>query len=305
MITVDDGSTDHSQELCLSRCQADQRFRLITHSENKGASEARNTGIAHATGDYVLFLDNDDWWEGEDALQQVFEAAQKGDFPDLICYPMGEYLPHGDRLVLPSYHSEQEVNNMDDFFERADYLIAKGMFYSSASGKAVRRDLIENNGIAFNTQLKHNEDTEWSHSLLCHANSIQWMDHAFYIYRRNSAVSQSTDSPLKPVIASLASIVNKHARLVHDGTLQGKRMECVSQFMAYIYVLLLAYLFMENSEDNKQKRIEQKSNVWLLNFDANKRVSYARTCAKTIGFSMTGRLLALVMKRERNRIKHA
>lgn len=305
VILVDDGSNDGSQEICLDRCRIDQRFKYIPHGTNKGASAARNTGLKNATGDYVLFLDNDDWWGRNDALKKLYETAKQGHMPDLICYPMAEYYANKDQLIIPTCKLEQEANAIVDFFDCVNYLIGKGLFYSSASGKAVKRSLIENCNIEFNSSLKHNEDTDWSHSLLCNANSIRWIDMGFYVYRRNSAVSQSTSSSCKAVALSLESIVEKHVQMVEKGILHGPRMTCTSNFAAYAYILLLAYLFMDGNAYCKQARIEQKRNAWLLNFDANTRVSYVRRCVGAIGFNATGHLLAAIMRRERNRIKRS
>ena len=305
VIMVDDGSTDHSQALCLSRCQDDQRFKLITHDENKGASEARNTGIANATGDYILFLDNDDWWEGVDALQNLHKAALRWHYPDLICYPMSEYYPIENQIHRPCYRFEQQANMIGDFFECSTFLIANGLFYSSASGKAVKRKLIERHGIVFDGSLRYNEDTDWSRALLCCANSIKWIDAPFYVYRRNSSVSQSTSSSIREVAESLKTINNKHMLAIEDSTMDKRRVACTSNFIAYAYVLLLSYLFMEENTESKRERTRQKKNDWLLAYNANKRVSYGEKCKKIIGYNFTGHLLAATMKRERKRIRNS
>ena len=63
VIVVDDCSPDRSGEIAKSFVERDDRFIYVRHEENKGVSEARNTGIDHATGDYILFLDPDDTYE--------------------------------------------------------------------------------------------------------------------------------------------------------------------------------------------------------------------------------------------------
>ena len=75
VILVDDGSTDGSAQLCDAWVQKDDRISVI-HQENGGLSDARNTGLSHATGDYVYFLDSDDFIE-LDTLELLFHIAQR------------------------------------------------------------------------------------------------------------------------------------------------------------------------------------------------------------------------------------
>ncbi|MFC6990634.1 glycosyltransferase family 2 protein [Haladaptatus sp. GCM10025707] len=60
LLVVDDGSTDDTEEVVTS--YDDDRVKFIEHEENQGAPAARNTGIEHAEGEYVAFLDSDDEW---------------------------------------------------------------------------------------------------------------------------------------------------------------------------------------------------------------------------------------------------
>lgn len=62
IILVDDGSPDHSGDLCDTLAARDNRI-VVIHKQNGGLSDARNTGIAHATGDYIAFVDSDDWYD--------------------------------------------------------------------------------------------------------------------------------------------------------------------------------------------------------------------------------------------------
>ena len=60
ILLIDDGSTDNSLKCCEEWAKKDKRIRVF-HQENAGASAARNAGIEHASGQYVMFMDGDDW----------------------------------------------------------------------------------------------------------------------------------------------------------------------------------------------------------------------------------------------------
>ena len=73
LILVDDGATDGSGALCDAFAAADSRVKVI-HQENAGVSAARNAGIRMAQGDYLYFVDGDDWME-EDAIESMLDCV--------------------------------------------------------------------------------------------------------------------------------------------------------------------------------------------------------------------------------------
>lgn len=75
LILVDDGSTDHSRERCLYYAEIDDRV-VVLHQQNQGASAARNSGLKYAKGEYILFVDSDDWIE-EDLLETMIAKNAK------------------------------------------------------------------------------------------------------------------------------------------------------------------------------------------------------------------------------------
>ena len=77
LILVDDGSTDDSGEKCDSWADKDSRIKII-HQKNAGAGAARNVGLTMATGDYIAFVDSDDWIE-LDMYETLIKLLQ--DFP--------------------------------------------------------------------------------------------------------------------------------------------------------------------------------------------------------------------------------
>jgi len=91
IILVDDASPDRSGEICEEYAKKDSRFRVIHHSKNRGAAAARNIGIAHASADYLMFVDSDDWVH-EDFCRLPYEYA----------------LQHGADLVLFGYYRAEK-----------------------------------------------------------------------------------------------------------------------------------------------------------------------------------------------------
>ena len=78
IIVIDDGSTDDSGQICDQFARKDSRIRVF-HGENHGLSFARNKGITHSKGEYLLFSDSDDWMESNtvETLMNVMLNARE------------------------------------------------------------------------------------------------------------------------------------------------------------------------------------------------------------------------------------
>lgn len=123
VILVDDGSTDNCPQICDRWAQRDQRVRVI-HKENGGLSDARNAGIEIATGDYLTFVDSDDWLE-PDTYPQLLNKTDGFDMVEFSIY---------DQLILP----EHVYDNMEDYWLRG-----KAYAHAYAWNKLYRRELFD------------------------------------------------------------------------------------------------------------------------------------------------------------------
>ena len=94
VIVVDDGSTDDSMEICKQFPDV----RIIHHQENRGQSAARNTGVRHAKGEYIAFLDQDDRWYPEKLARQV-PILEKGPTYGMV-YSNADQIDENGRIVI-------------------------------------------------------------------------------------------------------------------------------------------------------------------------------------------------------------
>ena len=83
VILVDDGSSDDSGKICDEFAQKDSRVKVI-HKSNEGVSVARNTGISVAQGEYIGFVDSDDWIE-KDMYQNLYSKAKETNAEIVMC----------------------------------------------------------------------------------------------------------------------------------------------------------------------------------------------------------------------------
>lgn len=111
ILLIDDGSTDRCPELCDQYAASDARITAI-HQKNAGLSEARNTGIKHAQGEFITFIDSDDEIE-EDTLRKLMLDLEKHPEIDLLEYPVMERIGHPTKekqlhLTPVNYHNGLE-----------------------------------------------------------------------------------------------------------------------------------------------------------------------------------------------------
>ncbi len=297
VILVDDASRDDSPAICAKYEAKDARYHLICQEENRGAAAARNVGLENARGQYVAFVDSDDFWGRNDALQLLHELIVSSGFPDIVGSPMGDYFDCSNTVRANDTNIAAAINNLD-YPDAMNSLIALGHYSSSASGKIVKRTLVTENNLKFPEELRNNEDTAWSVSILYVANSIKWFDHTYYIYRRQTPNSASKAPLLTDQLDAMGTIISNHLKVLDSRQLDEYRIEHSNSFIAYFYIIYLARLFADKSTGYRQRRAAQRMNSWLLQYHRNNRVKITYYSYRVLGYRVTGHLLAVALKHE-------
>lgn len=176
VILVDDCTPDNSMERAAAVIASHPRgstVRCLAHKQNKGLSAARNTGIHQAAGDYVYFLDSDDYLP-EDSLQLLMEAAQQY-FSDFV---IGNYQLVGGNswappLTLPGGLYEGNPTILTEYL--------RGNWYVMAWNKLVNRSFLLRHELFFQEGIIH-EDDLWSFKLACLARKMNVVNKTTYHY---------------------------------------------------------------------------------------------------------------------------
>lgn len=180
-ICVNDGSTDGSTAILEEYASMDSRFKVITQA-NGGLSAARNTGLKKAHGEYVLFLDSDDWLEPT-ALQTLNSEfkIQNSQLPDLLCFTGRRYIEENgsfnpaDKLVEKMYTS-----GMDYYNENA--LVPRDFAFVCVVLRAYRRTFLLENHLWFKDGIYH-EDNLFSPIACYYAKQVRVINACLYNYR--------------------------------------------------------------------------------------------------------------------------
>jgi glycosyltransferase involved in cell wall biosynthesis len=119
IIVVDDGSTDNTEEIVINF--KDERIRYIQHSENKGASAARNSGIRVSRGEYIAFQDSDDEWFS-DKLEKQIRAFYKSS-PEVGVVYSGFYKVEANKKIyIPSDDHAQKKGNIHNELLKGNFV---------------------------------------------------------------------------------------------------------------------------------------------------------------------------------------
>lgn len=182
IILVDDGSPDNCPAICDEYAQKDSRIRVI-HKENGGLSDARNKGLDAATGDYVLFVDSDDYIE-PDACEKFLRYAEKG--CDIL---IGEFLCEGGDYNT-QWIKTCEIIDGKTYYKR---LLKAKQYAVVVWVNAYRREFLEKSGLRFKFGILH-EDFEFTPRAFLAAETVLWCPNCFYHYViRENSITQKKD----------------------------------------------------------------------------------------------------------------
>lgn len=187
IILVDDGSTDKSPNICDRIAKKDDRV-IVIHKENGGVSEARNIGIEKANGEYICFVDSDDWLP-KDSLQLVYNGISTNDSDycnaAILCVnPIRNTLFKNINPIA----AEREDDNWADFLRQQDWGPCAKLFITK---------IIKDNSIFFPTDVKFGEDSIFVTRYLSHCKKCVTISDIVYYYNRlneNSATRKTYEN---------------------------------------------------------------------------------------------------------------
>lgn len=285
IILVDDGSKDESALICDEYAEK-YDFISVIHKENGGLSDARNSGIVVAIGEYILFVDGDDKIE-DGSLYQIFKIIKKQQHPDIVCLDLSKFFDDKEEIIPMNDGVTSEINNLER--EKAlTYLSELPKYPASACTKAIKRSLFQNNNLFFTKGIL-SEDLEWSVRLFLAANTFSYCPNRYYYYRQARTAS-ITNTPSEKKVMDILDTYTKwtnFAMSVNEAA--EKKMIC--SFMEYIFRFLLLYYDYVGKEKQMQFRQNVSDGAWIL---GTRKDIISRCIAlsyRICGIKVTGKLL--------------
>lgn len=176
IILIDDVSSDSTVNLINTMAQKDARIKLIINERNSGPSYTRNQGIKRANGEYIAFLDSDDWW-ASNRLEKMLEIAENNDC-DMVC---------DDQYLI----DDRRTNPWGTVFTNGSFAVSSPTVFGPADfinknmglKPMIRREFLTKNQILFNENLRYGEDYLLFLDCLLHGAKAILLPTAYYYYR--------------------------------------------------------------------------------------------------------------------------
>lgn len=200
MIIVDDGSSDKSYEIAEEFCSRNPNFKLIKQ-KNSGPAAARNTGVTHCKGEYIAFMDSDDYLE-KNFLEELYNLAKKTG-ADITCCNFNMYYPNKNLKIYMPFNSLPGVYTKSKALRKLILDISVHYFIWN---KLYKKELFLERNIKFDNM--YFEDISTSPKLFYFAKTVAFTSKALYNYtmRENSILHSINAKKVNDYIKALGII---------------------------------------------------------------------------------------------------
>lgn len=275
VLIVDDASTDSSLKKVEDLSTKDSRLKIhqIPHS---GPGAARNRALTEATGEYILFVDADDYWTDLEFLAKlkiVIEEQQA----EVYMYQMAKVTLDEQplkRYRKPPFEYDNIVLRLEDVYVD---LVKDGQTLAAAWNKCVSRKLLNDNKIQFLETTK-GEDIDWVLQLFSCVQTICLLNWEIYAYTQHKIESRSTskDGP-----NDLACIIARWSQLLRQGKVPHAR--AVAGLTAFEYGICMGSNHLLSDENRKMMREHE----YLLKYGLDKKTKLIQRFYKFFGYDLT------------------
>ena len=202
VLLMENGSTDDTIKIAEEYCKKDNRFKLHI-LDTIGVSNARNKGIELAKGEYITFIDGDDFISN-DYLMSAYNLFNNQKNATMVI--MNKSLYYKNKIIQYSFYNDNTYDNMDKF--NIDY-------HGSMCDKIIKTKFIKNFNLKYNTSLTHGEDGLFAYELLFLSDKIITSASGMYYYvqNRKGQATKNINNVLTaeiPPIIKLKNLVEKY-----------------------------------------------------------------------------------------------
>lgn len=276
IILVDDCSTDGSRELAQKLAEKDSRCIFIQREKNGGLSAARNTGMKVASGEWLAFVDSDDWVT-EDYISAMYDVAKKDD-ADIVMSSIYYYYENG---------SYKEVSPFADLTTKSSQREKIALCRPYACGKLYKNNLFKIRKIKFPEDIWRSEDISTIIPLMSYTDKISILNKPlYYYYQRKTSLSNMNNKNVD--ISFYPKTINRMFELSKQGFELELEYRSICDLMYGMIMIMLRSKktnkeILEIINSFNKKHPHWKKNIYLKRLAKGKRVFVLCTSYKWLG----------------------
>lgn len=265
IILVDDGSTDGCPGICDNLAEEDSRITVI-HQKNKGLPGARNSGLKIAKGQWILFVDSDDWI-AENAIEILVDEAGRSEAVDMVLFKLEkcrEYSPFRKgtedmgRAVLTLKDIDALFHDAFDPMREEFNDLHEGKV--PAVTKLYNMDFLKRNGLCFFEEVKVHEDIPFAAAVYHKAGRIVFVDAELYRYRYNP--NSITNSFRANYVKEMKDLINRMDKIAQEIENADYAKELLNDRIIVCTVNLLIRCFCHKNNSKSYKQRKQDYDTW-------------------------------------------
>ena len=279
IVLIDDGSIDSSPALCDQLAKKHSKIKVV-HKQNGGLGSARNAGILSASGDYIFFMDADDFLYNSSCLKQLSLYLEKRNYPDLLLFNMSYYYADSKKFQpwKPYNISITEETNNKEIIRK---LIQTGEFPISACTKLHKRVFLLNNNISF--EKGFSEDILWTIKVLQLAETCSVINEYIYCYRKNVKNSITYNFTIRN-FEDLFNILQEMCKITDCMECDKSVKNAMYSYCGYWFWILAGRIWNLDKKDRNNKCIELRKFEWLASYTEHPKVKKLAKIYRFCGF---------------------
>lgn len=289
IILVDDGSQDHSPEICDEYSKIDSRIKVL-HISNQGVAAARNIGIQNACGDWVMFVDSDDWLESG-CIEKI--SAHLDNDTEVFIYAYKKIFCK--KSIFGRYFGEKTFDSREqlDFLQRwilNQYLVPEDFAISAVWGKLYRKSVLDKEMLRFESGVEIGEDKIFNLYIFQNVSKVKYVDEFVYNYRiaeksRMNRYCYRVDRKIEIMLNHMLDFLR-----INDKESEFRDDYNVRLVMSIMYYVTLDYCH----KDNPQKYQERKAD--FIDVVNSKKYASAISNTSILAFPMKQRIVFILIK---------
>lgn len=256
LIIVDDGSTDNTLEICNTYAEKFKDKVIVITQSNKGLSGARNSGMKRANGEYLLFLDADDYIE-PNSLSTLSDRIIQLGYPDIVVFGILSN-------KFPWVPSDNPVNEVLDRNYIETVIIPEQINLKPRTrdiqpfvwNKAYKKEIIDTYSLAFDESYRKWEDKDFVLSFLLHAQTMVCLDIALYSYESVNDPTERLSTSFDPSLILSIPSRSKKTFGMFDAKYHLSESEYYKRYMFEIVLGLCKEMLNSGYEKTKNTLIE-------------------------------------------------